>query len=738
MNLLVAIKPETLQALGIAKDELWYCVPWDIGVSKIDGHDTGVPDGQFISDGYVAVTKTRLLVICGKRLVYEFPLSACASVSTDTMRNNGALVITKKDGSRLRTVRFSMKYMIQFSYLARGANLLVHGVRQKVESREREIVCPTCGYVLPGTRICPRCSQKKQSKRRLLALSKPYILRFLLLGLLMVIVSGVQMLMPKVQQQFIDRALVGKHGTLGDIGWFLTVMLVLTVVSIGFTVTKSWYSTRLGAQISSDLREKLFCKLQQLSLSYIQEQKPGELMNRILNDTFNIRRFMETVFADTVPELISMVFAIVVMGAISWKLLLISLVFFPIVVWSSFRMRGPTMENFRRAEKRRDQLESGLQDVISGISVVKAYGKEREEAGKFRDLAEGQTRMEMKNELYFAIRMPVFTFLFGLGVYFATYFGGVQVIAGTLTPGVLMQFVSYTRMLYAPMRRITVFVRQLTQTTASLNRICDVLDAQEEIVDTPESKAWPITGAVEFRDVTFGYKSYEPVLNNINLTVRPGEMIGLVGASGSGKTTFINLLMRLYPVDDGELCIDGININDIQLESLHRQIGVVLQETFLFNGTILENIRYARPEATFEEVVEAAVIANAHDFICHAPDGYETYVGEKGYMLSGGERQRIAIARAVLNRPRLLILDEATSNLDTESEYLVQTALERVRKGCTTFAIAHRLSTLKSADRLIVIDNHRIAEMGSHEELIAKKGIYYGLVTAQLEMSKVS
>ena len=263
-----------------------------------------------------------------------------------------------------------------------------------------------------------------------------------------------------------------------------------------------------------------------------------------------------------------------------------------------------------------------------------------------------------------------------------------------------------------------------------------MLDEEPAIADKIACKDFPIEGAFTFEDVSFGYQTYEPVLENISFEVKPGEMIGLVGASGTGKSTLINLIMRLYDVDQGRITIDGVDIRDIKTESLHSQIGVVLQETFLFSGSILANIRFARQDATLAEVIQAAKAANAHDFICKTPDGYNTYVGEHGYNLSGGERQRIAIARAILNNPRLLILDEATSALDTESEFLIQQALDRLVQGRTTFAIAHRLSTLRNADRLVVIDKHGIAEIGTHNELLKKKGIYYGLVTAQLAMAE--
>ena len=288
-----------------------------------------------------------------------------------------------------------------------------------------------------------------------------------------------------------------------------------------------------------------------------------------------------------------------------------------------------------------------------------------------------------------------------------------------------MQFITYSGMLYGYVDQLSNLPRRLMDLVTSMERISDIMNQEPDIQDGEKPVELEIQGEIEFQHASFGYKSYLPVLEDVSLKVAKGEIIGLVGASGTGKSTLINLVMHLYEVDDGAILVDGVDIRDIGLEKFHGQIGVVLQENFLFAGTIFNNIRFAKQDATYEEVVQAAKVANAHDFICQTPDGYN---------LSGGERQRIAIARAILSNPRLLILDEATASLDTESEYLIQKALGRLTEGRTTFAIAHRLSTLKDADRLVVINDHHIAEVGSHDELMAQKGIYYGLVQAQLQM----
>ncbi len=705
-----------------AGERIYYAVPFDVA-----------EDGSFLPDSYLVVTTRHLWVISKGELREKLDLSQCRHAKAEPKIGCGLLVLEHQGVSRY-VVQYSAKHLSRYAYVARGINILISGRGEEVVSGEYEKICPNCGKAIPGTRYCPHCSKEGGFWRNFLAMAAPYKKSFVGIIALMILASVVTLLNPEVQKHLVDEVLTKGNGGMSVAFTCLGIMFGLSIGIVVINILKSYYCTVLGARIAKDLREQLFAKIQILSLSFINDRRPGELMNRIVSDTGRIREFMEKTFCNMFTVCFIFLCDVIFMLALNVKLALFSFIFIPIAAAVTYGFRKNIHRRFHLQWKRGDDVNSNLQDVISGMRVVKSYGREEAEKVKFNRLADEFCHVQTRNEVFWAVFNPWMNFLMGAGVFLVVYFGGIDVLDGEMTTGELLQFVTYTQLLYQYLNWMTNMPRQLINLISGIERINDVLAQEPFIEDVEHPVDLDVQGEIEFKHATFGYKSYQPVLEDLNLTIRKGEMIGIVGASGTGKSTLINLIMRLYEVDDGNLLVDGYDIKEIRSDKFHSQIGVVLQETFLFSGTILNNIRFSRPDATYEEVIRAAKMANAHEFICKTPDGYNTYVGEKGYNLSGGERQRIAIARAILNEPKLLILDEATASLDTESEYMIQKALERLTDGRTTFAIAHRLSTLKNADRLIVIDGHQVAEVGSHEELIREKGIYYRLVKAQMEM----
>lgn len=725
MNLLFTLPPQSAEALKQAdSSQLYYCVPCDI------------ISGRF-AKAFVAVTSQSVALLINDKVEKIIKLSDVEDATTLVNSDCGQLLITDREGTEHLFCSMSMHHVSRYAYVARGIRMLVKGEMRTIESDENERVCPKCGKALPGTAVCPKCGDKGRMLKRIIRLITPYKWQFIAAAALMLLASVLNVAMGFVNRELVDNVLCRQGATLADAFVIIGLLAVLIALMIATYILRNRVSVKLGSSISLDLREKMYIKIQQLSISFLNRRTPGVLMNRMTHDTNQIRAFMQNTFANMFNQLLTMLFSLIAMLIMDWKLTLMSVCLVPFVFIISTVSRKFFGRIFHKQWMKGDAVHARLQDVLSGIRVVKSFGMEDRESKVFEQGNEEIARLSERNEKAWSTITPLFSFFFSIGTLIITLYGGTGILEGTFTAGDMSMFTFFATALYSQLLWMGNLPRTVVQMLTSLERVFDILDEHEELPSATRPIQHTIEGQVTFDNVGFGYKSYEPVLEGFSLNVKKGEMIGLVGASGAGKSTLINLIMRMYDVDEGSISIDGVDIRDIEKTCLHRQIGVVLQEPFLFSGSIVDNIRYSKPEATLEEVMLAAKLANAHDFIVRFPDGYNTKVGENGHNLSGGERQRVAIARAILNDPKILILDEATSALDTETEYQIQEALSRLIKGRTTFAIAHRLSTLRGADRLVVIDKHTCAEVGTHDELLRKKGIYYNLVMAQLNMNKV-
>jgi ATP-binding cassette subfamily B protein len=487
-----------------------------------------------------------------------------------------------------------------------------------------------------------------------------------------------------------------------------------------------------------------------LSLKYFDKRQGGALIARVTRDT----QALEAVLVESIQLFFSNIFLFIGIGLVlmwmNWKLTLLVFIPAPVVLLLSKFSWDRMMNVWRRAWHYHSRLTATVSDSLAGVRVVRAFAKEGREVARFdrnsRELYDADVAAEHMWVTFF----PVLFFIMSIGNLIVWYVGGYRVLQDsvigaqllpdrkTFTLGMFFTFLGYLTQFYGPLQFMSRVADFLSRSLASAERVFEILDTESDVRDAAAPVTVPrIEGRVEFRNVTFGYEAHKPVLTDVSFSVTAGEMIGLVGQSGAGKSTTINLICRFYEVQEGVVAIDGIDIRQIAQRDLRSQIGVVLQEPFLFSGSIYENIAFARPAASREDIMAAAKAANAHDFIVQKPDGYDTQVGERGQTLSGGERQRISIARAILHDPRILILDEATASVDTETEKQIQDAVARLITGRTTFAIAHRLSTLRNATRLIVLKDGKVAEIGTHEELLANKGEFHRLVQVQQEMNRI-
>ncbi|OQA46582.1 MAG: putative multidrug export ATP-binding/permease protein [Chloroflexi bacterium ADurb.Bin325] len=568
--------------------------------------------------------------------------------------------------------------------------------------------------------------------RRLLQYMQPHRRAAALTFLCLMIVTVLNLIIPWIVAQVIDIGL-GK----GEKAYLIQAALLIVAISAFrslVSIGQRYGMERVGQLISFDLRNALYDHIQRLSFTYHAHAQTGQLMSRMAEDVNSVQRFLGVGLLDALSALIMLVIIIGILVAMNPRLALLTLLPMPFLAVLVVYLAQVMRPRWRRVQQAFAQVSTVLQENLTGVQVVRAFAREPYEMEKFDTANRAYMNERLRTVRYWGISSPVLGFLVACGTALAFGFGGPMVIRGEITLGMLVAINSYVVMLSGPVQRLGNTINMAAEAAASGDRIFEVLNAPRTILDAPDASDLPaVEGCVRFEGVDFRYgDGKQAALHDIDLEACPGQMIALVGHTGSGKSTLVNLILRFYDVTHGRITVDGHDIRDVTLKSLREQIGLVLQDPLLFSATIRENIAYGRPSATDAEVIAAAKAARAHDFISSFPEGYDTVVGERGITLSGGQRQRVAIARALLVNPRILILDDSTSSVDTETEYEIQQALNTLMRGRTSFVIAQRLTTVKNADQVLVLDHGRIAQRGTHAELIAQPGPYREVYDLQL------
>lgn len=736
-DMIVGAVPESIAAqaaaLGLTDSTCLFCARGDLGAD-------GAAREVWLVAGKAFLVALAPDATAGKPVAGPFEYTGTQKVRTFQLVG-GAVLQVMIDGFFVSVLRYSNARRETFSRArVQLDRVLKHKEFQPAALRkpsERE--CARCGTPLSETGgSCLRCSRRHGILLRSIGLMRPYWKSIAILLALMLTGVAVDLVPPQLQRILVDRVIVPR----AHVEWMMWILLGIVVISLFRALLQiliGRISAAVGTKVTRDMREQLQAKLMSLNVDYYDRHSVGSLMSRVLNDVDFFQGFVAQVAQGFLCNLMLVLGIGTMLFVMNWRLAILVMLPIPLVVIGTmffWRHIYPRYYQFWDSSSKMSQLLSGL---LSGVRLVKAFGQEDRERKRFAQTADYMRSARRNLETGTATFHPIMGFVFSFGGLLVWYGGGHAVFEGHLTLGMLMAFFGYLGMFYTPISSLSMFSNWVTGFLSSAQRVYEILDSQSSLPIAANVKPLrDVRGGIEFKNVTFGYDPYLPVLKGVSFAIEPGQFVGIVGKSGSGKTTLVNLVCRFYDVQEGQVLLDGQDVRDLQPEDLRRQVGLVLQEPFLFRGSIAENIAYGRPSATAMEILDAAKAANAHDFTSRRPAAYDTRLGERGAGLSGGERQRVSIARALLCEPRILILDEATSSVDTESEQEIQKALAELCKGRTTIAIAHRLSTLKNADRILVMDDGKIAEAGTHKELMAiQNGVYHKLVLIQTELTRL-
>ena len=604
--------------------------------------------------------------------------------------------------------------------------------------------CPKCGVRLNTTgESCPRCLPRKAIVARLWQLLRPQWPAALGMCGLMLVGVAMELAPPKLQQYLVD-GILAQGAAAPDVPP-LVAALLLVVLALAATrvllgvvnYVKGLVASKVGVELTFELRSQLVRKLHALSVGYYDRHQVGSLVSRVAYDSEVLHTLLQQLTGGFLLQIVQVVAVGIMLFTLNPKLALYTLIPTPLVVGGSLFFWRRVYPNYYRYWDSSHKQAGTLSGMLSGIRVVKAFAQEPREFDRFHRSSDYLRRSRVTVEKATSSFTAIMALIFSLGGLIVWYVGGRDVLAAKMTLGSLMAFLAYLAMFYAPLSTLSQLTTWLTSFMTGCHRVFELLDTPVETNEPTQPELMPhASGLIRFENVSFGYERHRPVLHEVDFTIRPGEKIGIVGRSGSGKTTLVNLISRFYDVDSGRVLLDGVDVRELATRDLRRHVGVVLQEPFLFRGTICDNLVYGRPGASALEAIAAARAALAHDFILRSPLGYDTWLGERGAGLSGGEKQRVSIARALLYDPKVLILDEATSSVDTESETAIQEALRVLTRGRTTLAIAHRLSTLRDSDRLLVFDAGRLVEQGTHKELLRQSGLYARLVKIQTQIAR--